>query len=191
MRSPYSRFTVSLESLKPQLPFLILGNSMLFEYLTILLHRPFVAKRYIQPYPLVGRGTQHAREMCVRAASRVAILLSWYEERYSLSYVNIQVVQITFSAALILFYATVSEGNPQSHRKLTGHLEMCCRALAELGNTFSNATRTLGVLLHVKRTWQARLVAASAGSKRRGSSFVTDAHAKRWSTSNAGNSRPG
>ncbi|KAH7052015.1 hypothetical protein B0J12DRAFT_698707 [Macrophomina phaseolina] len=118
----------------------------------ILVLQPFVAKRYIQPYPLVSRGPQHAREMCVRAASRIAILLSWYEERYSLSYVNIQVVQITFSAALILVYATLSEGNPQRHRKLTGHLEMCCRALAELGNTFSNATRTLDVLLHVKRT---------------------------------------
>jgi hypothetical protein len=44
---------------------------------------------------------------------------------------------------------------------------MCCRTLAELGNVFNNAARTLDVLLHVKRTWQARLVVASAGSKRR------------------------
>lgn len=142
-------------------------KSMLYEYLIILLHRPFVAKRYIQPFPLIGKGPEHAREMCVRSASRISVLLSWYEEQYSLGHANILVVQITFSAALILVYATVSETDIQNHRRLTGHLEMCCRALAELGNVFNNATRTLDVLLHVKRTWQARLVAASTGSKRR------------------------
>lgn len=140
---------------------------MLYEYLIILLHRPFVAKRYIQPRPLVGKGPEHAREMCVRSASRISILLSWYETQHSLSQVSILVVQITFSAALVLVYATVSERDIENHRRLTGHLEMCCRTLAELGNVFNNATRTLDVLLHVKRTWQARLVAASAGSKRR------------------------
>lgn len=160
---------------------LTLSGSMLYEYLAILLHRPFVAKRYIQPHPLVGRGPQHAREMCVRAASHISVLLSWYEERYSLSQINIQVVQITFSAALILVYATVSESNAQSHQQLTGHLDMCCRALAELGNTFNNASRTLDVLLHVKRTWQARLVAASAGSKRRGFPTAAEPRSKRRS----------
>lgn len=143
---------------------------MLYEYLIILLHRPFVAKRYIQPHPLVGSGPEHAREMCVRSASRISNLLSTYEEQYSLSQVNVLVVQISFSAALILVYATVSERDIQNHRRLTGNLEMCCRALAELGNVFNNAARTLDVLLHVKRTWQARLVAASAGSKRRATS---------------------
>ncbi|KAF2146171.1 uncharacterized protein K452DRAFT_242783, partial [Aplosporella prunicola CBS 121167] len=161
----------------------ILVLHMLYEYLVILLHRPFVAKHYIQPYPQVGQGHQHAREMCVRSASRISVLLSWYEKWYSFSQINIQVVQITFSAALILVYATVSETNAQNHRQLTGHLEMCCRALAELGNIFNNATRTLDVLLHVKRTWQARLVAASAGSKRRGFAVTTESQSKRRSKS--------
>ncbi|KAK7727254.1 hypothetical protein SLS63_007305 [Diaporthe eres] len=99
-------------------------------------------------------------------------------EQHSLSQVNILVVQITFSAALILVYATVSERDIENHRRLTGHLEMCCRALAELGHVFNNAARTLDVLLHVKRTWQARLVAASAGSKRR-ASFAAGSPTKR------------
>lgn len=155
---------------------------MLYEYLIILLHRPFVAKRYIQPHPLIGRGPEHAREMCVRSASRISILLSIYEEQHSLSQVNVLVVQITFSAALILVYATVSEREIENHRRLTSHLEMCCRALAELGHVFNNAARTLDVLLHVKRTWQARLVAASAGSKRR-ASFAAGSPMKRRTTS--------
>ncbi|KAL1858737.1 hypothetical protein Daus18300_009871 [Diaporthe australafricana] len=161
----------------------VLVLHMLYEYLIILLHRPFVAKRYIQPYPLIGRGPQHAREMCVRSASRISILLSWYEKQHSFSQINILVVQITFSAALILVYATVSERDIQNHRLLTGHLEMCCRALAELGNVFTNATRTLDVLLHVKRTWQARLVAASAGSKRRAAGSSAGTPTKRRTTS--------
>ncbi|KAF9875673.1 fungal specific transcription factor [Colletotrichum karsti] len=152
---------------------------MIFEYLAIVLHRPFVAKNYIQPIPRVGQGPQHAREMCVRSASRISILLSWYEQRFSLSNINIQVVQITFSAALILVYASVSENDAQSHRQLSCHLEVCCRALAELGATFNNATRTLDVLLQIKRAWQARLVAASAGSKRRGSSVTYSSQSKR------------
>ncbi|OJD29688.1 fungal specific transcription [Diplodia corticola] len=159
---------------------------MFYEYLVILLHRPFVAKRYIQPHPLVGSGPQHARQMCVRSASRIATLLSWYEERFSLGLINIQAVQMTFSAALVLVYATVSEGGDvQSHQLIAARLDTCCRALAELGNTFDNATRTLDVLLHVKRTWQARLVAASsaAGSKRRAQSFASDERAKRRSAS--------
>ncbi|TDZ68175.1 Nitrogen assimilation transcription factor nit-4 [Colletotrichum trifolii] len=143
---------------------------MLFEYLAIVLHRPFVAKNYIQPVPRVGQGPQHAREMCVRAASRIATLLAWYEQRFSLCRINIHVVQMTFGAALILVYATVSEHDAGAHRQLAGHLEVCCHALAELGATFANATRTLDVLLQIKRAWQARLVAASAGSKRRGGS---------------------
>ncbi|KAK7699473.1 hypothetical protein SLS64_011611 [Diaporthe eres] len=113
-----------------------------------------------------------------QSASRISVLLSFYEEQHSLSQVNILVVQITFSAALILVYATVSERDIENHRRLTGHLEMCCRALAELGHVFNNAARTLDVLLHVKRTWQARLVAASAGSKRR-ASFAAGSPTKR------------
>lgn len=168
MLTPRPYFAVSLSSITLLSTwYLIKRNSMLYEYLIILLHRPFVAKRYIQPHPLIGEGPEHAREMCVRSASRISILLSFYEEQHSLSQVNILVVQITFSAALILVYATVSERDIENHRRLTAHLEMCCRALAELGHVFNNAARTLDVLLHVKRTWQARLVAASAGSKRR------------------------
>ncbi|KAH6976603.1 fungal-specific transcription factor domain-containing protein [Ilyonectria destructans] len=152
---------------------------MLYEYLAIVLHRPFVAKHYIQPHPLLGKGPQHARDMCIQSACRISTLLSWYQCRRMLSQTNIQVVQFTFSAALILIYATVSENNPQSHQQLSGHLETCCQALAHLGDTFANASRTLDVLLQVKRTWQARLVTAAAGRKRCGLSSSTRSQVRR------------
>jgi hypothetical protein len=37
-------------------------------------------------------------------------------------------------------------------------LDICCGALADLGQAFNNASRALEVLLAVKRSWQARMV---------------------------------
>jgi hypothetical protein len=37
-------------------------------------------------------------------------------------------------------------------------LDVCCSALADLGQAFNNASRALEVLLAVKRSWQARMV---------------------------------
>lgn len=148
-------------------------NSMLYAYLIIVLHRPFVAKHYIQPYPPVGLGHLHARDMCVRAALQIAKLLSWYESQHSLSRASILIVQVVFSAALILVYATVSQDDVGSYQELSAELETCSHALVELGDTFENASRSLDVLLRVKRMWQARLVGPPAGSKRRGSSVTS------------------
>lgn len=151
---------------------------MQYAFLIIILHRPFVAKHYIQPSPPVGRGHLHAREMSVRSAVEIAELLSIYEKQYSMRQANVQVVHITFTAALILVYATVSENNPQDHQELALHLETCCHALAELGGSFESATRTLDVLLSVKRAWKARLV-ADIGSKRRQASYLAGTKQKR------------
>lgn len=154
--------------------------SMLFAYLVIVLHRPFVAKHYIQPSPPVGLGHLHAREMCIRAALQIAKLLSEYKKQYSLRHASILVVQAVFSAALILVYATVSQDDQDSHQELSAELEVCSHTLAELGDTFESASRSLDVLLKIKRTWQARLVGPPVGSKRRGSSAgISNPRAKR------------
>ncbi|KAH7123156.1 fungal-specific transcription factor domain-containing protein [Dactylonectria macrodidyma] len=152
---------------------------MQYALFVINLHRPFVAKHYIQPEPPVGPGHLHAREMCISSAIEIAKLLRIFESQYTLSRSNVQMVYIAFTAALILVYATIAENNDESHRDLPFHLGTCSHALAELGNIFPNANRTLDVLLKVKRSWQARLVAATTGPKRRGSSATTGSGSKR------------
>lgn len=144
---------------------------MLYAYLVIVLHRPFVAKHYIQPFPPVGPGHLHARDSCIRAALQISKLLSLYKAQHSLRYASILMVQIVFSAALILVYATISQDDSDSHQELSAELETCSHALVELGDTFENASRSLDVLLRIKRTWQARLVGPPVGSKRCGPSM--------------------
>ncbi|KAL1839730.1 hypothetical protein VTK73DRAFT_3933 [Phialemonium thermophilum] len=57
---------------------------------------------------------------------------------------------------------------PPPSASIAAHLDTCCKALADLGQVFQNASRTLEVLLAIKRKWQAELL-ASTGSKRRSS----------------------
>lgn len=142
--------------------------SMQYHVFIIILHRPFVSKRGIQPYPPRGEGHMHARKMCLESAIEIARLLEAHESQFSLCIMNTQVVHMAFTGALILVYATISESDRQRHGELSRHLATCCRALAELGEIFENATRSLDTLLTIKRTWQARLV-AGAGYKRRSS----------------------
>ena len=156
-------------------------GSMVYAYLVIVLHRQFVAKHYIQPSPLVGQGHVHARAMCIKAALQIAELLRWYEKQHTLSRANILVVQIVFSAALVLVYATVCQSDPVSHQELFTNLEVCSQALATLGDTFENASRALEVLLRVKRIWQARLLSAPTGSKRSRPSYPDRENVKRRS----------
>ncbi|KAG7416600.1 Nitrogen assimilation transcription factor nirA [Fusarium oxysporum f. sp. raphani] len=75
----------------------------------MILHRPFVAKSYIQPYPRVGAGHEHARSMCVKSAIDIAKLIGGYKLRFSLRRANVLFVHMAFTAALILVYAAVSE----------------------------------------------------------------------------------
>jgi hypothetical protein len=88
----------------------------------------------------------------------IARLLVCYGRLYTFRRAHVQIIHITFTAALILVYATVSGIADQSHGDLTTYLETCCNALADLGETFSNANRALDVLHAAKRSWQARMM---------------------------------
>lgn len=143
--------------------------SMQYLLLVIVLHRPFCAKRYIQPLPLVGRGPHHAREMCIRSAVEIATLIMCYKQQYSLRRASVHIVHVTFTAALILVYAIISGVARQVYSDLSTHLDVCCQALAELGEAFENSARALDILLAIKRSWQARMVANVGGKGRTGS----------------------
>lgn len=139
----------------------------------IILHRPFCAKHYIQPQPLVGAGPNHAREMCIRSAIDLTRLVTRYQQLYTLRRANVQIIHATFTAALVLVYGIISDVAAQFDVDLSAHLDACCQALVEMGEVFRNAARVLDILFAIKRSWQARMISTFGGKKRAGSGGMT------------------
>ncbi|KAJ5346704.1 hypothetical protein N7541_009186 [Penicillium brevicompactum] len=152
----------------PILPHLMMLH-MQYHQIIIFFHRPWLSKSYIQPRsPRQGPGYHHARRMCVESATAVARLLHLYEKHYTFRRMNNQVVAIIFSAALMLLFVTVS-GSPMSPGKqgdsptyprsteMVAYLNLCFRALDELGQSFENAKRTRDYLVTLQRRWQAHM----------------------------------
>jgi hypothetical protein len=131
---------------------------MYFSLLVIIRQRPFCSKSYVQPKPPVGPGAQHAQEMCVSHAVDISKLLACCKQLYTLRRASNQVVHTAFTAASILVYAIVSRIEAEGYDNLHIPLDVCCSALADLGQVLNNASRAVEVLLAVKRSWQARVV---------------------------------
>ncbi|KAL4761567.1 transcription factor domain-containing protein [Aspergillus foveolatus] len=163
----------------PRLPHLIMLH-LQYHQIVIFTHRPWVSKSYIQPRaPRQGPGYHHARKMCIESSIAIARLLHIYEKHYTFRRMNNQVVSMIFSAALILLYVTISttplasrtglEQLEGSSSEMTAYLNLCFRALDELGQSFENAKRTRDFLVSLQRRWQARM-RRSGALKRAGSS---------------------
>ncbi|KAJ6127146.1 hypothetical protein N7523_002758 [Penicillium sp. IBT 18751x] len=179
----------------PRLPHLLMLH-MQYHQIIIFFHRPWVSKSYIQPRsPRQGRGYQHARRMCIESATAVARLLHIYEKHYSFRRMSNQVVAIIFSAALMLLFVTVSSSpltpsQPgdanQSHPRnaeMVAYLNLCFRALDELGQSFENAKRTRDYLVTLQRRWQAHMRRSGPGAKRQISSANLSALSQQKSNS--------
>lgn len=135
---------------------------MQYYQILIFIHRPF-ASRNQQPPNVNQRGRfVCSQRICIQSAIAIAQLLRMYESRYTLRQINIQVVSITFSAALMLLFSTLVPSQSHDSASLHQNLYTCHQALAELGNFFENASRALELLLSIKRGWKARLVASTA-----------------------------
>lgn len=150
--------------------------SLQYHQIVIFTHRPWVSKSYIQPRaPRQGPGYHHARRMVIESSIAIARLLHIYEKNYTFRRMNNQVVSMIFSAALILLYVTISttplasktgfEQHSDSNTQMVAHLNLCFRALDELGQSFENAKRTRDFLVSLQRRWQARM-RRSGGMKR-------------------------
>lgn len=106
----------------------------------------------------------------------IARLLHIYEKHYTFRRMNNQVVAIIFSAALMLLYVTISNSasatkpptttsSPDSpstttattNAEMVAYLNLCFRALDELGQSFENAKRTRDFLVSLQRRWQAHM----------------------------------
>ena len=146
---------------------------MQYHQIVIFTHRPWVSKHYIQPRsPRQGPGYHHARRMCIDSSMAVARLLQSYEKHYTFRRMNNQVVAIIFSAALMLLYVTISPGkasneNRNSRAEMVAYLNLCFRALDELGQSFENAKRTRDFLVSLQRRWQAHMRRSSGSAKKR------------------------
>ncbi|KAJ5089914.1 hypothetical protein N7532_008598 [Penicillium argentinense] len=166
----------------PKTPHLLILH-MQYHQIVIFFHRPWVSKNYIQPRsPRQGPGYHHARRMCVESATAIARLLHIYEKHYSFRRMNNQVVAMIFSAALMLLFVTVSSSPlmpskpgeiSQPHPRnaeMVAYLNLCFRALDELGQSFENAKRTRDFLVALQRRWQAHMRRSGPASKRQISS---------------------
>lgn len=145
---------------------------MQYHQIVIFTHRPWVSKSYIQPRsPRQGPGYHHARKMCIESATAVARLLHLYEKHYTFRRMNNQVVAIIFSAALMLLYVTISnspphgKSNDSNNSEMVAYLNLCFRALDELGQSFENAKRTRDFLVSLQRRWQARMRRSGAAKR--------------------------
>lgn len=150
---------------------------MQYYQIVIFFHRPWVSKSYIQPQnPKQGPGHQHARRTCAESATAIARLLRLYEKYYTFRRINNQVVAIIFTAALMLIFVTISMSTQDSGRlradeksrqaDMAAHLNVCFRALDELGQSFENAKRTRDFLVSLQRRWQNHMRKTGATSKR-------------------------
>lgn len=105
--------------------------------------------------------------MCIESSIAIARLLHIYEKHYTFRRMNNQVVSMIFSAALILLYVTISstplasrtgfEQLTDNSTEMVAYLNLCFRALDELGQSFENAKRTRDFLVSLQRRWQARM----------------------------------
>lgn len=147
---------------------------MQYHQIVIFFHRPWVSKSYIQPSnPRQGPGYLHARRMCIESATAVAKLLRLYEKHYTFRRINNQVVAIIFTAALMLIFVTISTSTQSPGRssgiskpEMVAHLNVCFRALDELGQSFDNAKRTRDFLVSLQRRWQNRMRKSGSAAKR-------------------------
>ncbi|KAL2839180.1 Zn(II)2Cys6 transcription factor [Aspergillus pseudoustus] len=179
------------DDVTPRLPHLLMLH-LQYHQIVIFTHRPWVSKSYIQPRsPRQGPGYHHARKMCIESSISIARILHIYEKHYTFRRMNNQVVSMIFSAALILLYVTIST-TPLSSRtgleltdsgtEMVAYLNLCFRALDELGQSFENAKRTRDFLVSLQRRWQARMRRSGAMKRNMSSHRLTQSAARDTST---------
>lgn len=129
---------------------------MAYHHFQILLHRPWTAK-HSQPSSNHGPGFTHARNVCIASASTIASLLLQYERYYSFRRMNVYVVNIVFSASLILMFGMVvgrkHEEDEVHDQSIVANLSTCFRVLDELSQAFECAKSTRESLLTIQRRW--------------------------------------
>lgn len=147
-------------------------RSMQFHQSLIYAYRPWMSKSHSQQQQAQGPAAGQARKMCKDSASAIAQLLRLYEERWTLRRINIQAVAITFSAALLLVFATVSHYQWEREDETLADLSTCLRGLDELAPAWDTARRARDFLIRLQRHWE-RQARSSSKALRRGDAVST------------------
>lgn len=130
----------------------------------ISLYRPYLSKRLTQDrrqlvLPANQAILDRVAQSCVWAAHDIAECLRHHQRQHSLQKTNIQIVHIIFTASLIFIYDVCTRPYHESRMSLND-LQLCCRALGEIGHCYGNAVRALEVIILVKSEWQKLATAA-------------------------------
>lgn len=131
---------------------------MAYHSFCILIHRPWTSKGS-QPGRKIGPGYEHARRVCHTAASEIASLLRLYESHYGFRRMNVFVINIIVSASLILIFGLIAkevlgdEHIQPEKPNVASDLNICFRALDELGQSFESARRQHEHLLAIQKHW--------------------------------------
>lgn len=141
---------------------------MQYYQIIIYIHRPFLSTGTMPSPSSLGSQHDNPRTICVDSAFAISKLIHHYERLYTLRRINIQAVSVVFSASLLLLFASLTVRQDDDHAECVAHLDLCTHALAEMGEYYENATRSLDLLFSIKRSWKAHLVSGgSLLSKRR------------------------
>ncbi|PYI09598.1 fungal-specific transcription factor [Aspergillus sclerotiicarbonarius CBS 121057] len=170
-------------SLQSPLPH-VLTLHMQYHQFMIHCHKPYISRKYLQPQPPQGPGSNHARRMCIDSAVAIVQLLLRYERAYGFEKSNVQMVSFVFSAALILIFNTVPAKPMSSDQQLVTHLSTCFRALDNMASCFENARRTSVFLGTLRRQWQVRRRSRRAGPDQAREKGVLESSG--WRRDNAG-----
>ncbi|KAM5370266.1 hypothetical protein ACJZ2D_008562 [Fusarium nematophilum] len=156
------------------LPHLILLHMQYYQIM-IYIHRPFLSGGGLPPSAAHPSPLGNSRAICIDSAKAISKLVRIYERTYTLRRINIQAVSIIFSASLLLVFASITATPEIEDEDLATHLEVCSHALAEIGEYYENSSRSLDLLLKIKRDWKARIVSGgSLLAKRRRSQGIVD-----------------
>ncbi|KAF3002210.1 hypothetical protein E8E14_001101 [Neopestalotiopsis sp. 37M] len=146
------------------LPHVILLHMQYYQHI-IYTHRPLMSKSLQQSANTPdtrGLSSGYARKRCIEAAMNIAKLLNIYEIHYTLRRINVQAVNCTGSAALLLIFANFTNFGDFSPQETGLHLSTCLRALDEYVPAWESAKRVRDFLTILQRQWDVQ-VRASRG----------------------------
>lgn len=123
----------------------VLQLHMQYHCILILANRPFFSKSGL-PQSIDAGNTSVGRVACTQAATSISRLVTIYRRLYTARRINIQAVHLIFTASLIHVCNACGSAEPQEKTAAWRDLEVCCQALAEIGQGYKNATRGLEVV---------------------------------------------
>ncbi|ETS78545.1 hypothetical protein PFICI_10607 [Pestalotiopsis fici W106-1] len=144
------------------LPYVLLLHMQYYQHI-IYTHRPLMSKSFRQSTDTLdtrGLSFEYARKRCIDAAISIAKLLNIYEIHYTLRRINVQAVNCTGSAALLLIFANFTNFGDFSREETGLHLSTCLRALDEYVPAWESAKRVRDFLTILQRQWDVQVRAA-------------------------------